>query len=108
LLLNRPVLFFAVVALALGLLGGLGLIGSRNGPQLVPAGAIGFAYGVSLGVFFAAAFFLLRRAAESRWSAKVTGFVGTALIWGCSCSLRGRRFEAAFSTPLRSGVGGHS
>jgi hypothetical protein len=49
LLLNRPVLFFAVVTLALGLLGGLGLIGSRYGPQLVPAGAIGFAYGLSLG-----------------------------------------------------------
>jgi hypothetical protein len=82
LLLNRPVLFFAVVTLALGLLGGLGLIGSRYGPQLVPAGAIGFAYGVALGVFFAAAFFLLRRTAESRWSAKVVGLVGAALVLG--------------------------
>lgn len=82
LLLNRPVLFFAVVTLALGLLGSLHLVGSRYGSQLVPGGPIGFAYGVSIGLFFAAVFFLLRRAPESRWSAKVVGLFGAMLILG--------------------------
>lgn len=82
LLLNRPVLFFAVVTLALGLLGAVGLVGSRYGPQLVPGGPLGFAYGASLGLFFAAAFFLLRRAPESQWRAKVVGLFGAVLILG--------------------------
>ena len=81
-LLNHPVVFFAVVTLALGVLGSVGLLGSRYGPQLVPAGAIGFAYGTSLGVFFAAVFFLLRPVSQSRSWARVVGLIGGVLIVG--------------------------
>jgi hypothetical protein len=82
LLLNRPVFFFALLTLALGLLGSLGLIGSRYGPQLVPAGAVGFAYGVSLGLFASCAFFLLKPAIRSGSSAKLVGLLGAGLILG--------------------------
>ena len=82
LLLDRPLVFFAIVTLGLGVLGSVGLLGSRYGPQLVPAGAVGFAYGASLGLFFAGAFFALRRSRRSGWPAKLVGLVGACLILG--------------------------
>jgi hypothetical protein len=82
LLLNHSVIFFMLVTLALGVLGSVGLLGSRYGPQLVPAGAIGFACGISVGVFLAAAFFLLRHVSQSSRWAKLVGLIGGVLILG--------------------------
>lgn len=82
LLINRPVIFFALITLGLGTLGAVGLIGSRYGPQLVPAGAVGFAYGICLGIFVAGAFFLLRASSHGAWWPKLVGLVGAALILG--------------------------
>ena len=83
LLTTRPVLFFALLTLLLGLLGSVGGLISKYGPQPVPSGAIGFAYGITLGVFFGLTFYVFRRARGGRtMGVRVIVLVGTLAIIG--------------------------
>jgi len=79
LLLDRPRAFFAIVTLGLGVLGSLHLLGGRFGTQPVRGGPVGFAYGVSFGLFAAAVFSAYRRTG-SETGAKVVGLVGALAI----------------------------
>jgi hypothetical protein len=79
LLLYRPRVFFAIVTVGLGLLGALHLLGGRFGTQPVHGGAVGFAYGVSFGMFAAAVFFAYRRTG-SETGAKAVGLAGALAI----------------------------
>jgi hypothetical protein len=56
-LLDHPFLFTLVIGLA----GSVGLLGGRYGPQLVSRGAVGFAYGATLGLVGGGLFAVFRR-----------------------------------------------
>ena len=60
-LMDRPVLFSAVVTLSLGLLGSVGWLRGRYGPQPVPSGLVGFLYGVAVGLVVTLAYLAFRR-----------------------------------------------
>ena len=69
--------------MSLGLLGSVGLLRSRYGPQLVPSGVIGFAYGVALGLFVSAAFLIFRRGGfRQAWTMRLVAVVGAVAILG--------------------------
>jgi hypothetical protein len=75
-LLDHPFLFTLVVALVLGLAGSVGLLGGRFGPQLVPRGTVGFAYGATLGLAVGVLFDVWRgRRARPTWVAAAVAIV---------------------------------
>jgi peptidoglycan/LPS O-acetylase OafA/YrhL len=81
-LLGHPLLFSLVLALVLGLAGSVGLLGGRFGPQLVPRGTTGFAYGATLGLAVGALYALLRRRRLGpAWIAAAVAIVTLALTF---------------------------
>jgi ABC-type cobalamin transport system permease subunit len=80
---DRPLIFALIVTLFGGLLGSAGLLRSRYGKQLVPAGLVGFAYGAAIGLFVSVSLIAADRVGfRSSSGAKILGLVGALVVTG--------------------------